>query len=216
MVEHTLNLDYTHSDYLLPLIRQSLATAQLDITDIQAMGIIVGPGSFTGLRIGLAVAKGLALAAQCPLFSFASLESLAARHWGAQAPVIALVPAQRGEVYAGLFDCSGGRPMLKGDYFIGKIAVEVKELLTGFTRFYVVGSEYQLYASELEKLFDLRLIKTSAVHKMPKAAYIIPLVLDELDAGKESCNLESLEPFYMRLSAAEQRRQEKENRDVEQ
>jgi tRNA threonylcarbamoyladenosine biosynthesis protein TsaB len=92
----------THAERLLPMIDEALAEAALRPAQLDAVAVVAGPGSFTGLRIGLATAKGLCFAQGLPLLLVSSLEALAAR-----APdgthVCALLDAYKAEVYAGLF-----------------------------------------------------------------------------------------------------------------
>jgi tRNA threonylcarbamoyladenosine biosynthesis protein TsaB len=90
----------THSERLIPSINHLLNIAGWQRTDIQGIAVAIGPGSFTGLRIGLAAAKGMALALGCPIAGVSSLESLAQNGRGFAGTVIPLIDARRGEIYA--------------------------------------------------------------------------------------------------------------------
>jgi tRNA threonylcarbamoyladenosine biosynthesis protein TsaB len=96
-----------HSDALLALVDETLAAARVEKKSIAAIACGAGPGSFTGLRIGLATAKGLCFALSCPLITISSLEILAARATG---EVGALLDAHKDEVYAGRFFVEDGVP----------------------------------------------------------------------------------------------------------
>ena len=208
LVEFSLNLDYTHSDYLMTLIEQALDTAKLSGKDIEAIGVSVGPGSFTGLRIGLAIAKGLALSWNCDIYPFTSLEILAAGVWGSSDPVLALISAQRGEVYAGLFSTGRGRPHLEHPYFIGRTSHEVRDLLINYENVRVVGNGVVQY---LEQMRDIcQVMPTNPVYDIPRAGVIIVLTANALNRAEQPADIRSLEPFYMRISAAEQNRLAKE------
>lgn len=211
MVEYSLNLDYTHSDYLMILIEQALATAKLEFADIDAIGVSIGPGSFTGLRIGLAIAKGLALSWGCKVYAFTSLEVLAAGEWGCSDPVMALISAQRGEVYAGLFSASDGRPQLKDRYFIGRVDGKVFQVLSDYERVRFVGNGAEQYREELGQLFTVA--PDNPRHYIPRAGSLIALTAAALDCQDDSVDIGALEPFYMRMSAAEQNRLEKEKKN---
>jgi tRNA threonylcarbamoyladenosine biosynthesis protein TsaB len=96
--------------HLLPALDALLAQAGLSLTEIEAICVSQGPGNFTGLRLGLATAQGLALALEIPAVPVPTLEVLAAPLAGSPHPVAALVDAKRQEVYLGLFDCRGEFP----------------------------------------------------------------------------------------------------------
>ena len=97
-----------HSEALLPLIDEVLRAAAVAPAQLDLLACGAGPGSFTGLRIGLATAKGLCFALGRPLVSVSSLAALAFEaHAPSGALVLALVDARRGEVYAGLFRSAG-------------------------------------------------------------------------------------------------------------
>ena len=107
----------THSDVLLVLIDRALADAGLPLSALDGVAIGAGPGSFTGLRIGMATAKGLCFAADLPLWTVSSLAALACD--AAAAPgstVLAALDARRGEVFAGAYRIAdGGEPAALAD-----------------------------------------------------------------------------------------------------
>lgn len=214
LIEYTLNLDYTHSDYLLPLIKEALRVADLTINELDAIGVVKGPGSFTGLRIGLTVAKGLAIAANCPIYSFTSLEVLAASYWGVKEPVIATIPAQRGQVYVGQFNCSEGKPKLINDYFIGKLQNEISDLILAHDKVHLISNDNKANTQEIVSLFANKVINNTPFHSYSRASLILPLVVDAIKNKQKPCNTETVEPFYMRLSAAEEQRLERETKNV--
>lgn len=99
-----------HAEALMPMIVDALAEAGLAWGDLDLVATTVGPGSFTGLRVGLAAARGIALAAGIPAFGATTLETLAAgldEETRAGAPVAAALDARRGEIYLQLFDAAG-------------------------------------------------------------------------------------------------------------
>jgi tRNA threonylcarbamoyladenosine biosynthesis protein TsaB len=112
--EILLNVPNTHSDRLLKIMGQLLADTGLSIEDVDGFGIILGPGSFTGLRVGIATVKGLALATKKPVIGVSSLRMLAMQAPFARHPVCALLDARKKEVYAGMFDWEHGLPMPLG------------------------------------------------------------------------------------------------------
>src|SRR5579859_121427 len=99
-----------HQERLAPMARDLMAAARLEFAALDRIGVTVGPGSFTGLRVGLAFAKGLAFALQRPCVGVGTLEALAASI-GGDAPRVAVIDAGRGRVYLQLF---GGAASLSG------------------------------------------------------------------------------------------------------
>ncbi|HEX2484159.1 MAG TPA: tRNA (adenosine(37)-N6)-threonylcarbamoyltransferase complex dimerization subunit type 1 TsaB [Myxococcota bacterium] len=98
-----------HSERLLPAIDALLCGAGIAIGDVDAFAVSAGPGSFTGLRIGIATVKGLAFGSERPVAAVSTLAALALCGADGAAPVAALLDARRGEVYAALFAADGGR-----------------------------------------------------------------------------------------------------------
>jgi len=108
--ESTFNTDRTLSARLIPEIERLLTLSGLAVADIDLFACSVGPGSFTGVRGGVATIQGLALAAGRPCVGFSSLALLAMNLQQAAYPVCALLDARKSEVYAALFDCSSPSP----------------------------------------------------------------------------------------------------------
>lgn len=98
-----------HAERLFGMIEAAMTEAGLGFPDLDRIAVTVGPGSFTGLRVGIAAARGLALATGCPVVGITTLAAIAerAREIGGAAPVLAALDARRGEVYAQLFDETG-------------------------------------------------------------------------------------------------------------
>ena len=103
LAEYGTNYKKTHSQTLLPMLDDLRTMIELDLNTIDAVAIASGPGSFTGLRIGSATAKGLGLALGKPLVEVPTLEGLAWNMWGASGLVSPLMDARRNQVYAGAY-----------------------------------------------------------------------------------------------------------------
>lgn len=102
--EYTTNYKKTHSQTLLPMLAQLKDMLELDLDTVDAIAIASGPGSFTGLRIGAATAKGLGLALEKPLVEVPTLEGLAYNLWGTEKIVCPMMDARRSQVYTGLYE----------------------------------------------------------------------------------------------------------------
>ena len=111
LAEYFFNLPLNHSETVLPAVNQALALAGLGIGDVGLFALTVGPGSFTGLRIGASTVKGLAFATGAPAVGVSTLEALACNAAGFAGLVCPLIDARKGEVYAALYRIDGeGRP----------------------------------------------------------------------------------------------------------
>jgi tRNA threonylcarbamoyladenosine biosynthesis protein TsaB len=108
--ETTLLGRESHAERLLPALERLLAALGVALGDLAAVAVSIGPGSFTGLRTGIATAKGLALALGVPLYGVPTLEALAANAPPGSGTVCALLAARRGEAFAALFAAGAGGP----------------------------------------------------------------------------------------------------------
>ena len=103
VAEYTVNYKKTHSQTLLPMLDEIKKMIELDMKSIDAIAVTKGPGSFTGLRIGCATAKGLGLALDCPLLAIPTVDALAYNMYGSHAIICPLMDARRDQVYTGLY-----------------------------------------------------------------------------------------------------------------
>ena len=101
--EYTVNFKKTHSQTLLPMIDEITRMLELDLETVDAIAVSGGPGSFTGLRIGSATAKGLGLALKKPLIHVPTLDAMAYNLYGTQALICPVMDARRQQVYTGLY-----------------------------------------------------------------------------------------------------------------
>ena len=107
--EYTINYKKTHSQTLLPMLDEVAKMIELDLNTIDVIAVSAGPGSFTGLRIGSATAKGLALALNKQIVSVPTVDALAYNLWGCREQVCPLMDARRQQAYTGLYTFSDGQ-----------------------------------------------------------------------------------------------------------
>lgn len=111
----TRDIGRGHAEVLMAVVAETFADAGAVPSDIDRVVVTVGPGSFTGIRVGLAAARGFGLAAGVPVIGVSTLEAIAAEAAGLGGPVLVTVDARRGEVYAGLYGFgAGGDPAAVG------------------------------------------------------------------------------------------------------
>ena len=108
IAEYTVNYKKTHSQTLLPMLDEIVKLLELDMDTIDAIAVAGGPGSFTGLRIGAATAKGLGLALKKPLVHVPTVDAMAYNMWGAEGLICPIMDAKRSQVYTGLYHTGNG------------------------------------------------------------------------------------------------------------
>jgi len=186
----------SHGQSLPSLVERTLSEAGLDIRALDALAVSIGPGSFTGLRIGLGYAKGVAFAGGLPLVAVPTLEALA---WVADAPpgerICAALDARKGEVYAAVFESTAGGPRrLTPD-----LALRPIELAARLEPPCVlVGDAGTIYGDVLGARASIRPFTTHH----PRGAIVGRLGWQRLVAG-ETANPGDLEPVYVRPPEAE-------------
>lgn len=197
--EILLNVKSTHTDRLLLTLRQLLADAGLQLTDVDALAAVLGPGSFTGLRVGVATVKGLALAMDKPVVGVSTLQALAMQFPFARHPLCVLLDARKNEVYAGLYHWEGGRPVADRPETV--IAPEaLLESLDGEILF--AGDGAIAYRTFIARRLGPRAHFVPWTLNLPRAAAAAVLALAALRAG-DTIPLAQLAPRYIRLSEAE-------------
>ncbi len=117
--EYTVNFKKTHSQTLLPMIDQIVRMLELDLSTIDAIAVAGGPGSFTGLRIGSATAKGLGLAIKKPLIHVPTVDAMAYNLWGSDGLICPIMDARRSQVYTGLYHMRHGIEVVKPQCAMG-------------------------------------------------------------------------------------------------
>ncbi|MCD7738742.1 MAG: tRNA (adenosine(37)-N6)-threonylcarbamoyltransferase complex dimerization subunit type 1 TsaB [Lachnospiraceae bacterium] len=142
IAEYTVHYKKTHSQTLLPMLDEIRTMAELDLKTIDAIAVASGPGSFTGLRIGSATAKGLAQGLEKPIIEVPTLEGLAWQMYGSSALVCPLMDARRNQVYAGIYaftPAGQGRKITdlpKGDTMPGDETLEKTAVPGGMSQEY--------------------------------------------------------------------------------
>lgn len=134
IAEYTVNYKKTHSQTLLPMLDEICRMTELELSEIDAVAVAAGPGSFTGLRIGSATAKGLALALDIPIIEVPTVDALAMNLWGITDVICPIMDARRDQVYTGIYDFDAdGRLEILHEQFAEDI-VKVSELLNDMGR----------------------------------------------------------------------------------
>ncbi len=195
--------DRVHSERLLPAVDQLLRIADLSLEEIGAFAVSIGPGSFTGLRIGLATLKGLAFGSDRPVVAVPTLAALTLAASGASGPVAALLDARRDEVYAA---CLAG-PGDLGTPLIPDAVLTAEELAAALPPdcTVVVGEGAAAVAGDAAERGQRGMTLLPDVLARARAFYVGLLGVRLLARG-EGCTAEELVPRYVRRAEAEVRR----------
>ena len=177
-----------HSRWLLSAVDVALEGLGLEARDLDGFAVTVGPGSFTGLRVGMSSVQGLALATGRRCVGVASLDLLGRATAARADTVVALVDAQRGEVFAGVYD-DEGQP--RGEHRVGPVEALVAEL-EGEVAF--VGDGALRYRARIEALVDRA---TFPEVDLFLAADLGRVAIEELRSGR-GCAPGELRPLYLR------------------
>jgi tRNA threonylcarbamoyladenosine biosynthesis protein TsaB len=199
LVEVKFSVKITYSEMLLFCIDQALKNVSLKIEDMDGFAISIGPGSFTGLRIGLSTLKGLSFATGKPLASVPSLDALAYLSLYCQYPVVTILDAKKNQVYASIYDTKDGELKRQSDYLVMNVEDLVKRISQ---RCLFVGPGAKLYRKKLIELLKDKAYFSQGEQSLPSGATVALLGSKKLISGQLE-DVVNLEPLYLRKSEAE-------------
>ncbi len=202
LAEDYLNIGLTHSQTLLPLIDSVLKNANITISDMDLLVTSNGPGSFTGIRIGVSTIKGMGLAAGLPCVGVSTLEALAYNFLGLPVIVSAVMDARREQVYNAVFELKTNNTVhrLTPDRAIS-IPDLGKELLKYGQPIYFLGDGADLCCNILGE--SSKFLLAPAHLRFQRAASVAALGKRIFESGREQHTAAQLLPSYLRLSQAE-------------
>lgn len=216
VAEYTVNYKKTHSQTLLPMLDEIVRMTELDLEELDGIAVAAGPGSFTGLRIGSATAKGLGLALGKPLIHIPTLEGLAYNLWGTDRIICPILDARRGQVYTGIYEFRGGELAVLED----QTAVSIEELgekLKSLGRPVIfLGDGVPVHRQALQEriMAGCDIAFAPANMNRQRAASVGSLAIQYYQKGKIETAAEH-KPDYLRASQAERERAERERREQE-
>ena len=189
-----------HAETLMPMIEGLMGGIGLAYRDIDLIAVTVGPGTFTGLRIGLAAARGMSLAARKPLVGITTLEALAAavpQGMAQGCPVIATADARRGEVYLQSFNMKNDNDIISPLSSPKACKIETALASTGLEKAFIIGSGGALLRSQPG--FDETRYQLLNLDEDPDARHIARIALER---GAPPPNSTSPAPLYLRAPDA--------------
>lgn len=196
----------THSQNIMPMIDFMLSQAEVSVKDVDGFAVAVGPGSFTGVRIGVATIKALAHATGKPCIAVSTLKALANNVVPFEGIICPIMDARRGQVYNALFD---GQHL---DRIADDRAISIddlcKELESIDKDIIFVGDGLPVHADKINKAIGRRAVFAQRMQMMNLGASVAELGYEKMLLG-DVCGYAELKPTYLRLSQAERERLER-------
>lgn len=202
----TLQTGHTHSDTLLPMVEQLLEHAGWSVQDIDLFAVPVGPGSFTGIRIGVSLIKGLAFDSGKPCVGVSSLEGMAYNLAGFEGVLCPVMDARRNQLYNALFRWDGDHLIRLTEDRLIPAADLATELLAYGDHVVLTGEGSTILQKASSS--DIQYIIPSPLMATQNAVGVAQLALQEHYSGK-SVSDDELLPVYLRPSQAERERNER-------
>lgn len=208
LAEYTVNYKKTHSQTLLPMLDEVAKMIELDLQSVDLIAVAGGPGSFTGLRIGSATAKGLGLALDKPLVAVPTVDALAYNLFGCSTDICPIMDARRNQVYTGVYRFEAGQFVTVEP----QIPMAVEELAQRLNKtgrpVTFLGDGVPVYGALLERLLTIPYQFAPAHVNRQRAGSVAALGILYAKEGRTETASQH-RPDYLRLSQAEREREEK-------
>ena len=206
---YTVDNGLTQSELLLPMAENLLHSLKLSFSDVDLFATSVGPGSFTGVRIGVSLVKGLAFGRNIPCVGVSTLEALAENLYPLRGVIVPCMDARRGQVYSATFICDGEKIIRVCE----DRAIALSDLAEELSQYegeniYISGDGYKVASVALEKA-GIKLSKTPELLINESGASVAALAQRMYERGEVTSDLE-ISPIYLRMPQAERERLERE------
>ena len=213
LAEYTVNYKKTHSQTLLPMLDEVTKMTQLDLNTIDAIAVSSGPGSFTGLRIGSATAKGLGLALKKTLIPVPTLDALAYNLYDHKDIICPIMDTRRNQVYTGIYTFEDHKMQTQ----LNSCALDIKELAEQLNtlgkelekQIVFLGDGVAVYKEVLKECLEVPYSFAPAHCNKQRASAVAALGILYAEEGKTVTAAE-FQPDYLRKSQAEREREERE------
>ena len=209
IAEYTVNYKKTHSQTLLPMLDAIAKMTELDLNSIDAIAVAAGPGSFTGLRIGSATAKGLGLALKKPLIAIPTVEGLAYNLYDASGLICPIMDARRKQVYTGIYRCTDHQLEVVEDQMAVPMENMIEKLNQRGEAVTFLGDGVPVFRELIAEKMTVPYSFAPAHVNKQRAAAIAALGEIYYRQGKTETAMEHV-PDYLRVSQAERERAERE------
>ena len=218
IAEYTINYKKTHSQTLLPMLDEVSRMIELDLNSIDAIAVAAGPGSFTGLRIGSATAKGLGQALGKPLIGIPTVDGLAYNLYGTDKMICPLMDARRNQTYTGLYEFIRQDDNYELNILKEQCAVSLDEIIDEINKrnreVIFLGDGVPVFQTQLQEKVTVKYSFAPASCNRQRAAAVGTLAFSYAKQGKMESASEHA-PDYLRLSQAERERKEELERGTD-
>jgi len=208
LAEYTVNYKKTHSQTLLPMLDEIVKMVEMDLSEIDGIAVAAGPGSFTGLRIGSATAKGLGLALNKPIIAVPTLDGLAYNLYGTNKLICPMMDARRNQVYTGLYEFEGN----EFHVILQQAALGIEDILEKVNdlgrEVIFLGDGVPVYQEIIKERTSVD-CEFAPVHMNRQRAGAIGVLGMTYCQNNQLQSASEHEPVYLRLSQAERERAEK-------
>ena len=209
IAEYTVNYKKTHSQTLLPMLDEIAKMTELDLNSIDAIAVAAGPGSFTGLRIGSATAKGLGLALKKPLIAIPTVEGLAYNLYDIPGLICPIMDARRKQVYTGIYRFTDHQLKVVEDQMAVPMETMIDKLNQRGEAVTFLGDGVPVFHELIAEKMTVPYSFAPAHVNKQRAAAVAALGEIYYRQGKTETAMEHV-PDYLRVSQAERERAERE------
>ena len=205
LAEYTVNYKKTHSQTLLPMLDEVVKMTELDLETIDAIAVAAGPGSFTGLRIGSATAKGLGLALKKPLIAVPTVDALAYNLYDVSGLICPIMDARRKQVYTGIYRFEEHKLVAVKQQWASPMTELIEELNKLGESVTFLGDGVPVFRSMIEGKLQVPYSFAPAHVNKQRAAAVGTLGMIYYKEGRTETAMEHV-PEYLRVSQAERER----------
>ncbi len=198
---------YTHSVNILPMVEEAMARTGLDICQMNYLATVVGPGSFTGVRIGVSTIKGMAHGLGVPCIGVNGLEALALNGQGQEGVICPIMDARAGQVYGAAFVFKEGRCIRMMDDGAMALETYIEKIEDLGSQFFFIGDGVRPNQERIFQGLGKRAVFSTEAQWYNRAANVSLLAWQKRDEGVDYL---TLEPYYLRAPQAERQRLERE------
>ena len=208
--EYTINTKKTHSQKLMPMIENMLSISDINISEIDMIAVCEGPGSFTGLRIGIATAKAIAHVNKLPIVGINSVELLAGNMNLCDKKICSILDAQRTQVYMGQYKFENDKLVELKNVDVVEIDELIESLSNSNEDWILVGEAVYKYEDKFKEISNVYIAAPS--HNVSKASSLCTIATSKFKGNINVQDCYSINPMYIRKSQAEVEYDEKMKR----